>query len=51
MFGILLWVPVGIGVVWYPKRDQRVALTAREPRVRRKRFPMEKVDLLHVARL
>ncbi|MFI6003475.1 hypothetical protein ACIA98_24190 [Streptomyces sp. NPDC051366] len=51
MIGILLWVPFGIGVVWYPKKDQRVALTTRELRVRRKRLPMEKVNLLHVARL
>ncbi|MFE6251730.1 hypothetical protein, partial [Streptomyces niveus] len=51
MIGILLWVPFGIGVVWYPKKDQRVELTARELRVRRKRLPMEKVNLLHVARL
>ncbi|MFI9769552.1 hypothetical protein ACIHJG_22160 [Streptomyces sp. NPDC052415] len=51
LIGILLWVPFGIGVVWYPKKDQRVQLTAREVRVRRKRLPMEKVNLLHVARL
>ncbi|MGW2491373.1 hypothetical protein ACWCV9_29700 [Streptomyces sp. NPDC001606] len=51
MIGILLWVPFGIGVVWYPKKDQRVELTARELRVRRKRLPMEKVNLLHAAQL
>jgi hypothetical protein len=51
MIGILLWVPFGIGVAWYPRKDQLVALTARELRVRRKRLPMEKVNLLHVARL
>ncbi|MFG2987914.1 hypothetical protein ACGFZK_01085 [Streptomyces sp. NPDC048257] len=32
-------------------KDQRAELTARELRVRRKRLPMEKVNLLHVARL
>ncbi|WP_327265926.1 hypothetical protein OG444_35285 [Streptomyces sp. NBC_01232] len=51
MIGILLWAPFGIGVVWYPKKDQKIALTTRELRVRRKRLPMEKVNLLHVARL
>ncbi|PIM66602.1 hypothetical protein CTU88_42005 [Streptomyces sp. JV178] len=51
MIGILLWLPFGVGVVWYPKKDQRVLLTTRELRVRRKRLPMEKVNLLHVARL
>jgi hypothetical protein len=51
MIGILLWAPFGVGVVWYPKKDQRVELTARELRVRRRRLPMEKVNLLHVARL
>lgn len=51
MIGILLWAPFGIGVVWYPKKDQQVELTTRELRVRRKRMPMEKVNLLHVARL
>ncbi|MGN9789799.1 hypothetical protein ACTMTU_01635 [Streptomyces sp. OZ13] len=51
LIGILLWVPFGIGVVWYPKKDQLVELTTRELRVRRKRLPMEKVNLLHVARL
>ncbi|MEF9914759.1 hypothetical protein RJT17_31890 [Streptomyces sp. P5-A9] len=51
MIGILLWVPFGIGVAWYPKKDQRVELTASQLRVRRKRLPMEKVNLLHVARL
>ncbi|MGW0917214.1 hypothetical protein ACWD1Z_36800 [Streptomyces sp. NPDC002784] len=43
-------MPFGIGVVWYPK-NRRVELTARELRLRRKRLPMEKVNLLHVARL
>ncbi|CAM5227994.1 hypothetical protein SAVIM40S_06321 [Streptomyces avidinii] len=51
MIGILLWAPFGIGVVWYPKKDQQLTLTTRELRVRRKRLPMEKVNLLHVARL
>ncbi|MFI5801995.1 hypothetical protein [Streptomyces sp. NPDC051561] len=51
MIGVLLWVPFGIGVSWYPRKDQRVELTARELRVRRKRLAMEKVNLLHVARL
>ncbi|MEV4865008.1 hypothetical protein ACFZC6_44985 [Streptomyces ossamyceticus] len=51
MIGILLWLPFGVGVVWYPRKDQRVVLTTRELRVRRKRLPMEKVNLLHVARL
>jgi hypothetical protein len=51
MIGILLWVPFGIGVVWYPKKNQRVELTTRELRVRRNRLPMEEVNLLHVARL
>ena len=51
MIGILLWVPFGVGVVWYPKKDQRVTLTTRELRVRRRRLPLEKVNLLHVARL
>lgn len=51
MIGILLWVPFGIGVVCYPRKDQRMELTARELRVRRKRLPMEQVNLLHVARL
>ncbi|WCN05418.1 hypothetical protein [Streptomyces sp. M92] len=51
LIGILLWVPFGIGVVWYPGKDQRVELTARELRVRRERLPMEKVNPPHVARL
>ncbi|MET9598945.1 hypothetical protein [Streptomyces sp. NPDC006459] len=51
MIGVLLWAPLGIGVVWYPKKDQQVTLTTRELRVRRKRMPMDKVNLLHVARL
>lgn len=51
LIGILLWVPCGIGVVWYSKKDQLVTLTTRELRVRRKRLPMEQVNLLHVARL
>ncbi|MEU0177881.1 hypothetical protein ABZ178_31715 [Streptomyces massasporeus] len=44
LIGILLWVPFGVGVVWHPKKDQRVELTARELRVRRKRLPMEQVN-------
>ncbi|MFJ3926240.1 hypothetical protein [Streptomyces sp. NPDC090022] len=51
VIGILLWVPFGIGVVWYPKKDQRILLATSELRVRRKRLPMEEVNLLHVARL
>ncbi|MEU8435251.1 hypothetical protein AB0F18_20475 [Streptomyces sp. NPDC029216] len=51
MIGVLLWVPFGIGVVWYPKKDHLVTLTTHELRVRRRRIPMEKVNLLHVARL
>ncbi|MFH8485017.1 hypothetical protein [Streptomyces longisporoflavus] len=51
MIGILLWVPFGIGVAWYPRKDHQVTLAAHELRVRRKRLPMEKVNLLHVARL
>ncbi|MFE0787506.1 MULTISPECIES: hypothetical protein [Streptomyces] len=51
LIGILLWVPFGVGVVWYAKKDQLVTLTTRELRVRRKRLPMEEVNLLHVARL
>jgi hypothetical protein len=51
LIGILLWVPFGIGGVWYPKKDQQVVLTTRELRIRRKRLPMETVNLLHVARL
>jgi hypothetical protein len=51
MIGILLWAPFGVGVVWYPKKDQRVTLTTCELRVRRKRLPIEEVNLLHVARL
>ena len=51
VIGILLWAPFGIGVVWYPRKDQRVTLTTRELRVRRKRLPMEEVNLLHVALL
>lgn len=43
MIGILLWVPLGIGVAWYPRKDQQIVLTARELRVRRKRLSMEKV--------
>ncbi|MFI9150441.1 hypothetical protein [Streptomyces sp. NPDC053367] len=50
MIGILLWVPFGVGVVWYSKKDQKVTLTTRELRIRRKRLPMENVNLLHVAR-
>ncbi|QQC87403.1 hypothetical protein [Streptomyces alfalfae] len=51
LIGVLLWGPFGVGMVWYPKKDQRVTLTTRELRVRRKRLPMEQVNLLHVARL
>ncbi|MGW7079795.1 hypothetical protein [Streptomyces sp. NPDC054866] len=51
MIGILLWAPFGVGIVWYSKKDQRFVLTEREMRLRRKRLPMEKVNLLHVARL
>ncbi|MEU2385503.1 hypothetical protein ABZ606_12655 [Streptomyces sp. NPDC012461] len=51
LIGLMLWLPFGVGVVWYPKKDQRVKLTVRDLRVRRKRLPMEKVNLLHVARL
>ncbi|MFJ8545928.1 hypothetical protein ACIRFH_28735 [Streptomyces sp. NPDC093586] len=51
LIGILLWAPFGVGVAWYPKKDHRVTLTTRELRVRRKRLPMEEVNLLHVARL
>ncbi|MFI2376126.1 hypothetical protein ACH5AO_13805 [Streptomyces sp. NPDC018964] len=51
LIGILLWVPCGIGAVWYPRKNQRMELTTRELRVRRKRLPMEEVNLLHVARL
>lgn len=51
MLGILLWVPFALGVVWYPRRNQRATLTTSELRIRRNRLPMEKVNLLHVARL
>ncbi|MFF5973991.1 hypothetical protein ACFY7C_20925 [Streptomyces sp. NPDC012769] len=51
LIGVVLWGPFGVGVVWYSKKDQRVELTTREFRLRRKRLPMEKVNLLHVARL
>ncbi|MFC9266879.1 hypothetical protein ACFTXJ_03785 [Streptomyces zhihengii] len=51
LIGVLLWVPFGIGVVWYANKDRRVELTTRELRIRRKRLPMESVNLLHVARL
>ncbi|NYV76402.1 hypothetical protein, partial [Streptomyces sp. UH6] len=51
VIGILLWVPFGIGVVWYGKKDQLVTLTTGELRIRRMRLPMEQVNLLHVARL
>ncbi|MGQ3548543.1 hypothetical protein [Streptomyces rochei] len=51
LIGVLLWVPFGVGVVWYPRKDQRVELTTRELRVRRKRLPMETVNLLYAARL
>ncbi|MFF4867725.1 DUF3784 domain-containing protein [Streptomyces sp. NPDC090109] len=51
VIGILLWVPFGIGVVWYAKKDHLVTLTTHELRVRRRRLPMDRVNLLHVARL
>ncbi|MFJ6048452.1 hypothetical protein [Streptomyces sp. NPDC092307] len=51
VIGLVLWVPFGIGVVWYSKKDQLVTLTTHELRVRRKRLSMENVNLLHVARL
>ncbi|QGV82511.1 hypothetical protein EIZ62_06765 [Streptomyces ficellus] len=51
VIGVILWVPFGIGVVWYPKKDHLVTLTTRELRIRRKRLPVEEVNLLHVARL
>ncbi|MET9774633.1 hypothetical protein ABZ023_10235 [Streptomyces sp. NPDC006367] len=51
LIGFVLWVPAGVGVVWYSRKDQLVTLTTRELRVRRRRLPMEEVNLLHVARL
>ncbi|MEU9578732.1 hypothetical protein [Streptomyces chilikensis] len=51
VIGIVLWVPFGIGVVWYSRKDQLVTLTTGELRLRRERLPMEEVNLLHVARL
>jgi hypothetical protein len=51
LIGIVLYVPFGIGVAWYPNKDRRVELTPVELRVGRKRLPMESVNLLHVARL
>ncbi|MDH2391166.1 hypothetical protein QCN29_20700 [Streptomyces sp. HNM0663] len=51
LIGVVLWVPFGIGVAWYPRKDQRVTLTTRELRIRRRRLPMGEVNLLHVARL
>jgi hypothetical protein len=51
MIGVLLWVPFGIGIVWYSRKDHLVTLTTEELRIRRKRLPMEQVNLLHVARL
>ncbi|MEV7557775.1 hypothetical protein [Streptomyces sp. NPDC089795] len=51
IIGFILYLPFGIGVVWYARKDQRVALTAQELRVRRTRLSMENVNLLHVARL
>lgn len=50
LIGIVLYVPFGIGVAWYPNKDRRVELTPVELRVGRKRLPMESVNLLHVAR-
>ncbi|MFG3509988.1 hypothetical protein ACGF5F_31305 [Streptomyces sp. NPDC047821] len=49
--GLVLWLPFGIGIVWYSRKDQWVRLTTCELYVRRKRLPMEDVNLLHVARL
>ncbi|MCX5174863.1 hypothetical protein [Streptomyces virginiae] len=51
VIGIVLWVPFGIGISWNTRKDQKVALTTHELRVRRKRLSMENVNLLHVARL
>ncbi|MFE8938888.1 hypothetical protein ACFYNX_15505 [Streptomyces sp. NPDC007872] len=51
VIGILLWVPFGIGVAWYPRKDRLVTLTTHELRVRRGRLPMDRINLLHVARL
>ncbi|WP_030718014.1 hypothetical protein [Streptomyces sp. NRRL S-237] len=51
VIGIVLWLPFGIGISWYTNKDQKVALTTHELRVRRKRLSMENVNLLHVARL
>ncbi|MFC8917747.1 hypothetical protein ACFT5C_18440 [Streptomyces sp. NPDC057116] len=51
LIGLVLWLPFGIGIVWYSRKDQWVRLTTRELYVRRKRLPMEDVNLLHVARL
>ncbi|MET9431201.1 hypothetical protein [Streptomyces sp. NPDC003036] len=49
--GLVLYVPFGIGIVWYEKKDHKVTLTTHELRIRRRRLPMEQVNLLHVARL
>ncbi|MFE5730067.1 hypothetical protein ACFQ7A_04020 [Streptomyces sp. NPDC056528] len=51
VIGILLWVPFGVGVVWYPRKDHLATLTTHELRVRRRRLPMDRINLLHVARL
>ncbi|MFE4634458.1 hypothetical protein ACFRJ1_13940 [Streptomyces sp. NPDC056773] len=51
MIGIILWGPFGVGLAWYPRKDHRFELTTRGLRLRRKKLPMEKVNLLHVARL
>ncbi|OII70385.1 hypothetical protein [Streptomyces sp. CC77] len=51
LIGVVLYAPFGIGVVWYPKKDQRVTLTPSGLRIRRRRLQMEDVNLLHVARL
>ncbi|GAA3399218.1 hypothetical protein [Streptomyces roseoviridis] len=51
LIGVVLWGPFGVGVFWYPRKDQLLELSTRELRVRRKPLPMEQVNLLHVARL
>ncbi|WP_236242175.1 hypothetical protein [Streptomyces sp. CC228A] len=51
LIGVVLWVPFGIGAAWYPKKDQRITLTTCELLIRRRRLPMDEVNLLHVARL
>ncbi|MEU8778145.1 hypothetical protein [Streptomyces sp. NPDC048606] len=51
MIGVVLWAPIGVGAVWYPRKDRQLVVTPRELRIRRRRLPMEDVNLLHVARL